>query len=65
MQILVLIKIWNYNNNFVNNMDNHIMFYKYNICESMNITLDMKFLGGCKAVFNFKNCIIDIIYIYE
>ena len=58
-------KIWNYNDIFVNNMDNHILFYTNNICESMNRTLNMKFIGGCKTFFNFKNCIIDIIDIYE
>ena len=25
----------------------------------------MKFIGGCKTFFNFKNCLIDIIDMYE
>ena len=58
-------KIWNYNDIFMNNMDKHILFYTNNICESMNRTLNMKFIGGCKTFFNFKNCIKDIIDMYE
>ena len=46
-------------------MDNHILFYTNNICESMNRTLNMKFVGGCKTFYNFKNCVIDIIEMYE
>ena len=58
-------KIWNYNDAFSNNMDNHILFYTNNICESMNRTINMKFIGGCKTFFNFKNCILDIIDMYN
>ena len=57
--------IWNYNQNIDININNDIMFYTNNICESINRTLNSKFVGGCKTFYNFKNSIIDIIDLYK
>ena len=41
-----------------------MLFYTNNICESMNRTLNSKYIGGCKTYYAFKNCILDIIDFY-
>ena len=57
-------KYWNYNEVIYNNINNHMLFYTNNIYKSMNRTLNMKFVGGYKTFYNFKNCIrMLLIYI--
>ena len=40
-------------------------FYTNNISESMNRALNNKFFRGFKTFYNFKNCIKDIIDLYN
>ena len=40
------------------------MFFTNKICESMNRTLNSKYIGGCKTFYSFKNCILEIIDFY-
>jgi len=56
---------WNYNTLIENNLDNQILFYTNNIVESFNKTLNKKYLGYCKIIYNFKNAFKDIIYPYN
>ena len=55
----------NYNSYNINTFDNEIQFYTNNICESFNRTLNLKYVGTCKTIFNFKNSIKDTISIYS
>ena len=57
-------EIWNYNNIIFNNLNNNIIFFTNNICESFNRTLNKKYIGYCKTMYNFKKSILDIIDIY-
>ena len=59
------IEFWNYTNVINNNINHTIIFFTNNICESFNRTLNKKYIGYCKTMFNFKNCLTDIIKIYE
>lgn len=36
-----------------------MFFFTNNICESMNRTLNIKYIGGCKTFYAFNNCIFD------
>jgi hypothetical protein len=56
---------WNYNTLIENKLDNQILFYTNNIVESYNRTLNKKYIGYCKTIFNFKNAIKDVIYLYN
>ena len=42
-----------------------MLFYTNNKCESLNRTLNKKYIGGCKNLFNFKNCLSDVINVYK
>ena len=55
---------WNYNTQIVNSMNNNILFYTNNITESFNRTLNKKYIGFCKTMYNFKNAILDTIILY-
>ena len=57
-------KIWNYNEFIYNNLNNDMLFFTNNICESMNRTLNSKYIVGCKTFYSFKNSILDIIDFY-
>ena len=57
-------EIWNYSNIIFNNLNNNIIFFTNNICESFNRTLNKKYIGYCKTMYNFKKNILDIIDIY-
>ena len=58
-------EMWNYNQTILSNINNNIIFYTNNICESFNRTLNKKYIGYCKTMFNFKMCLYDILQIYE
>ena len=58
-------ELWNYNNTILSNSNREIVFYANNICESFNRTLNKKYIGYCKTMYNFKMCIYDILQIYE
>ena len=45
---------WNYNSALINNLDNSIMFYTKNICESYNRTLNLRFVVAYKSILNFE-----------
>ena len=45
---------WNYNSALINNLDNSIMFYTNNICESYNRTLNLRFVVAYKNILNFE-----------
>ena len=47
-------EIWNYSNIIFNNLNNNIIFFTNNICESFNRTLNKKYIGYCKTMYNFK-----------
>ena len=49
--------IWNYCNIIFNNLNNNIIFFTNNICESFNMTLNKKYIGYCKAMYYFKKSI--------
>ena len=54
--------IWNYNHVILNSINNNNMiFYTNNICESFNRTLNKKYIGYCKTMYNFKMCIYDTV----
>ena len=55
---------WNYNTLIVNNINNNILFFINNITESFNRTLNKKYIGFTKTMYNFKNAIIDTITLY-
>ena len=59
------IDFWNYTNVINNNINNSIIFFTNNICESFNRTLNKKYIRYSKTMLNFKNCLSDIIKIYE
>ena len=58
-------KIWNYNELIYDNLNKDMLFYTNNICESLNRTLNKKYIGGCKTLYNFKNCLLDVINLYN
>ena len=58
-------ELWNYNNTILSNSNREIVFYTNNICEFFNRTLNKKYIGYCKTMYNFKMCIYDILQIYE
>jgi len=45
---------WNYNTLIVNNINNNILFFTNNITESFNRTLNKKYIGFTKTMYNFK-----------
>lgn len=55
----------NYNILIENNLYNQILLYTNNIVESFNRTLNKKYVGCCKTIYNFKNAIKDVIYLYN
>ena len=57
--------MWNYNYLIINNIDDKILFYTNNIVESFNRTLNKKYVGMYKTIFNYKNALIDIISFYN
>ena len=62
---LLSISKWNYNTLIENNLDNQILFYTNIIVESFYRTLNKKYVGYYKTIFNFKNAIKDVIYLYN
>ena len=56
---------WNYNSLLLNSVNNNILFYTNNITESFNRTLNKKYIGFCRTMFNFNNAIIDTINLYK
>lgn len=61
---VLAIKSWNYNTIISNNINNDILFYTNNIVESFNYNLNIKFIGFCKTMHNFKNALKDVINLY-
>ena len=55
----------NYNSPLINSLDNNIVFYTSNICESYIRTLNLRFVGSCKSILIFERCIKEIIEIYK
>ena len=41
------------------------MFFTNNICESYNRTLNLKFIGGCKSLYNFERSLKEVITLYN
>ena len=59
-------EMWNYSKVILNNINNNnLIFYTNNICESFNRTLNKKYIGYCKTMYNFQMCIYDIINFYN
>ena len=56
---------WNYNSLIINNIEEKTIFFTNNIVESFNRTLNKKYIGACKTLFNFRNAIKDIISFYN
>lgn len=42
-----------------------MLFYTNNICQSLNLTLNKKYIRGCKILYNFNNCLSDVINLYN
>lgn len=59
------IKMWNYNEIIYSNLNNDMLFFTNNICESMNRALNSKLIWGCKIFLTFKFCKLDIIELYS
>ena len=56
---------WNYNKIISNNDNEQIYFFTNNIVESTNRTINLHYGGNIKSVLNFKNCISELIEIFD
>ena len=56
---------WNYNSAIINNSNNDIMFFTNNFCERYNRTLNLKFISGCKSIYNFERSLKEFITLYN
>ena len=56
---------WNYNKIIHENEDENIYFFTNNIVESTNRTINLHHGGNIKSILSFKNCIIELLGIFN